>query len=71
MSTPKTVRNRQKHSRKGAALVLVTLVLVLLFAMCAFSLDTGNIINAKTTLMAAADSAALATRRRDDGVGWL
>jgi Flp pilus assembly protein TadG len=61
MNAPRIVCNRKTKPRKGAVLVLVTLLLSLLFAMCAFSLDTGNIINAKTTLMAAADSAALAT----------
>ena len=61
MTTSKMRRRQKKAARRGAAIVLVTLLLVLLFAMCAFSLDTGNMINAKTTLMAAADSAALAT----------
>lgn len=61
MSTSK-IRDRQpKAARKGAVMVLVTIFLVVLFGMCAFALDTGNIINAKTTLMAAADAAALAT----------
>ena len=53
--------NQKRTRRKGAALVLVALLLTMLFAMCAFSLDTGNVINTKTTLMASADAAALAT----------
>ena len=46
--------------RRGAIVVLVALLLVALISMIAFSTDVGNITVNKTTLKAAADSAALA-----------
>lgn len=46
--------------RRGAVVALVALMLVGIFAMIAFATDVGNITVNKTTLKAAADSAALA-----------
>jgi Flp pilus assembly protein TadG len=51
---------RPSQNRKGAIVVLVAFLLILIIAMVAFATDVGNITVNKTTLKAAADSAALA-----------
>lgn len=52
------VRNRSR--RRGAFVVLMCVMLVVVFAMISFVVDLGNVIVNKTTLGAAADAAALA-----------
>jgi len=46
--------------RRGAMLVLVAVMLVVLLGMCAFGVDIGYLAATRTTLSAAADAAALA-----------
>ncbi len=54
------VRRPRGPRRRGAIVVLVAFLMVALVSMLAFSTDVGNITVNKTTLKAAADSAALA-----------
>ena len=49
-----------RHSRRGATLVLFAVMLVVLLAMVVFAIDIGYICLTRTQLQAAADSAALA-----------
>ena len=49
-----------RESRKGATLVLFTILLVVLLGMVAFAVDIGYVSLARTQLQASADSAALA-----------
>jgi len=60
MITSNYQRQRFPEDRKGALVPLVGFMLVIIFGMCSFVADTGNLIVVKTTLGAAADAAALA-----------
>jgi Flp pilus assembly protein TadG len=51
---------RRPQQRRGATLVLAALLIVLILALVAFSVDVGYIVLARTQLQAAADAAALA-----------
>lgn len=55
------IRLRQvKERRRGAVVILVALMLVVLMAMVSFAIDVGYVANVQTQLQRAADSAALA-----------
>lgn len=55
-----TTRRQSCESRRGSILVLSAIVLVIIFAMVAFSVDMGYASLTKTQLQIAADGAALA-----------
>lgn len=53
-------QKRRNRTRRGVIVAMFGFMLVMLFGMCAFVADIGNVIQVKTTLGAAADAAALA-----------
>lgn len=50
----------RKHARRGATLVLASLLIVMMLGMVAFAVDMGYIVLVRTQLQVAADSAAMA-----------
>jgi Flp pilus assembly protein TadG len=56
-----TVKNLWRYkNRRGATVVYMAMMLVLLFGMAAFAIEVGMMMVARTNLQSAADSAALA-----------
>jgi len=51
---------RPKHNRRGATALLLAVMLIVLFAFLAFSIDLGNVFVARSQLQNAADAGALA-----------
>ena len=56
----RVMQNRASSKRRGAMLVLVCAMMVVLLGMVAFAVDIGFVVTNKTQLQSAADSAALA-----------
>ncbi len=54
------MRPARDSDRRGSIAILAALLLIALFAMVAFAVDTGYIVHARTRLQRAADAAALA-----------
>jgi Flp pilus assembly protein TadG len=51
---------RPKHNRRGATALLLAVMLIVLFAFLAFSIDLGNVFVTRSQLQNAADAASLA-----------
>lgn len=69
-STLRSIRNSAHEPRRGAIFVLAALLMILVFAFAAFSVDMGYITSSRTELQRASDAAALAaTIEMGEGFG--
>ncbi|MBI1901422.1 MAG: VWA domain-containing protein [Planctomycetia bacterium] len=57
---PDDQKRKDRASRRGASLVLVAVLIVVLVGVCGFALDMGYIVLVRTELQRAADAASLA-----------